>query len=46
MLVGTRAGDTYTESEVRSWFEQEGVRDVVRRDTDFGTSLMIGRKGA
>ena len=46
MLVGTEAGDTYTESQVRRWMEEAGVGHVVRRDTAFGTSLMIGRKRA
>jgi len=43
MLVGTEAGDTYTASEVREWMEEEGLRNVVRKDTPFGTSLIIGR---
>jgi ubiquinone/menaquinone biosynthesis C-methylase UbiE len=43
MLVGTQAGDTYTESEVRGWMEEAGIGDVVRRDTAW-SSLMIGRK--
>ena len=43
MLVGTPEGDTYTESEVRSWMTQAGCRSVVRKDTTFGTNLMIGR---
>ncbi len=45
MLVGTRSGDTYTGGEVRAWMEDVGLKDIKRRDTDFGTSLMIGRKG-
>lgn len=45
MLVGTEAGDTYTESEVRQWMEQEGLRHVVRKDTPFGTTLIIGKNG-
>jgi hypothetical protein len=44
MLVGTEAGDTYTESEVRQWMDEAGLRQVVRKDTPFGTSLIIGRK--
>ena len=46
MLVGTEAGDTYTESEVRQWMEEAGLHQVVRKDTSFGTSLIIGRKEA
>lgn len=45
MLVGTEAGDTYTESEVRHWMEEAGLRRVVRKDTPFGTSLIIGTSG-
>jgi SAM-dependent methyltransferase len=44
MLVGTPEGDTYTESEVRSWMAEAGLRDVVRTDTSFGSSLVVGRK--
>jgi len=44
MLVGTDAGDTYTESEVRSWMKAAGLRSTVRKDTEFGTTLIIGRK--
>ena len=44
MLVGTREGDTYTESEVRSWMEEAGFKAVRRRGTPFETDLMIGRK--
>ncbi|HYL81288.1 MAG TPA: methyltransferase [Candidatus Acidoferrum sp.] len=44
MLVGTDSGDTYTESEVRGWMEEAGLGRIMRKDTEFGTSLMIGRK--
>ena len=44
MLVGTEAGDTYTESEVRLWMEGAGLRSVERTDTPFGTSLIVGRR--
>jgi len=44
MLVATGAGDTYTESEVRDMMGQAGLTDITREDTDFGSSLMIGRK--
>ncbi len=43
MLVGTTEGDTYTESEVRSWMREAGCQSVLRKDTTFGTSLIIGR---
>jgi len=42
MLVGTEGGDTYTEAEVREWVEAAGLGDIVRRDTAFGTTLIIG----
>jgi SAM-dependent methyltransferase len=44
MLVGTPEGDTYTESEVRAWMAEAGLRDVTRTDTSFGTSLVVGRQ--
>jgi 3-hydroxy-5-methyl-1-naphthoate 3-O-methyltransferase len=44
MLVGTESGDTYTESEVRGWMEEAGLRRIMRTDTDFGTTLIIGRR--
>ena len=44
MLVGTEAGDTYTESEVRQWLQEADLRYLQRKDTTFGTTLMIGRK--
>lgn len=44
MLVATECGDTYTDSEIRQWFLDAGVSKVERKNTSFGTSLMIGRK--
>jgi ubiquinone/menaquinone biosynthesis C-methylase UbiE len=44
MLVSTEAGDTYTESEIRSWMAEAGLADVTRTDTRFGSSLIEGRK--
>jgi 2-polyprenyl-3-methyl-5-hydroxy-6-metoxy-1,4-benzoquinol methylase len=46
MLVGTRSGDTYTESEVRSWMNAAGLKKITRNDTPFGTSMIIGVKSA
>jgi SAM-dependent methyltransferase len=43
MLVGTPAGDTYTESEVRSWMTDAGFDAIDRRDMPFGTGLVIGQ---
>jgi precorrin-6B methylase 2 len=44
MLVGTEAGDTFTESEVRSWLEEAGFSSVKKVNTELGTDLMIGKK--
>ncbi len=44
MLVGTERGDTYTESEIGDWMSKAGLADIVRVDTPFKTSLVIGRK--
>jgi SAM-dependent methyltransferase len=44
MLVGTKHGDTYTESEVRTWMQDSGLKDISRKDTRQGISLMMGRK--
>jgi SAM-dependent methyltransferase len=44
MLVATRAGDTYTESEVRDMMGRADLNDIVRKDTDSPSSLIIGRK--
>jgi SAM-dependent methyltransferase len=43
MLVGTEAGDTYTESEVSSWMIAAGLSGVSRQGTPFGTSQIVGR---
>ena len=44
MLVGTEAGDSYTESEVRSWLKEAGFSSIKKINTEFGTDLIIGRK--
>jgi ubiquinone/menaquinone biosynthesis C-methylase UbiE len=44
MLVGTANGDTYTESEMRKWFEAAGISKIERKNTSFGSDLMIGTK--
>lgn len=44
MLVGTEAGDTYTESELRSWMAAAQLHDITRIDTAVGTNLLVGRK--
>ncbi len=44
MLVATEEGDTYTESEVRDWMRKAGLVNIIRKDTKFATTLIIGRK--
>lgn len=44
MLVGTEYGDTYTESEMKEWFINSGINQVIRKDTSFGSNLLIGIK--
>jgi ubiquinone/menaquinone biosynthesis C-methylase UbiE len=44
MLVGTNAGDSYTESEINGWMKETGFTGFVRKDTEYETSLIIGRK--
>lgn len=45
MLVGTTAGDTYTEAEITGWFAGAGFVDVRRVDPrDSGATLVMGRK--
>ncbi len=44
MLVGTERGDTYTETEMKNWFTSAGIKKIERKDTSFGSSLMIGYK--
>jgi SAM-dependent methyltransferase len=44
MLVGTPAGDTYTESEIKTWMEEAGITFTERIDLGPGTGLMIGAK--
>lgn len=43
MLVNTKSGDTYTESEIKGWFEQAGITFVERKETP-STGIIIGRK--
>lgn len=42
MLVGTGAGDTYTESEVAGWMQAARLGRVFRLDTAFNNTLIIG----
>jgi len=44
MLVGTANGDTYTEKEIREWFESAGLSKIERKNTSFGPDLIIAVK--
>ena len=44
MLVGTREGDTFTESEVREWMKAAGLPEITKRETPWGAAQMVGRK--
>jgi 2-polyprenyl-3-methyl-5-hydroxy-6-metoxy-1,4-benzoquinol methylase len=44
MLVGTAAGDNYTEDEMREWFESAGFSKIERKKTSFASELIIGSK--
>jgi predicted O-methyltransferase YrrM len=46
MLVNTRRGDTYTEGEMRQWFEMAGCVDVRRIPTGMENDLMTGTRPA
>lgn len=43
MLVGTRMGDTYTEGEIREWFNKVGLQNPKKIETPFGTTLIMAR---
>lgn len=44
MLVGTPAGDCYTEAEYAAWMREAGFAEVTRRDLPGPVSLVIGTK--
>jgi len=44
MLVGTANGDTYTEAEMREWFESAELKKIERKNTSFGSDLMTAVK--
>ena len=46
MLVGTAAGDTYRESEIREWMKEAGLSDIDKVETPFGSAQVRGRKPA
>jgi len=45
MLVGTSNGDTYTKTEITEWFTNAELNSIEIKNTNFGASLMIARKG-
>ena len=44
MLVNTERGDTYTGGEVSEWMKKAGLKSIEKKETGFGTSLVIGYK--
>ncbi|MEW6195390.1 MAG: methyltransferase [Bacteroidota bacterium] len=44
MLVATEYGDTYTEQEMKEWFANAGIKNIQRKNTSFGSNLLIGIK--
>jgi cyclopropane fatty-acyl-phospholipid synthase-like methyltransferase len=46
MLVGTAAGDTYRESEIRDWMKEAGLSEIDRAESPFGSAQVRGRKPA
>jgi precorrin-6B methylase 2 len=44
MLVNTKSGDTYTESEMRDWLINAGIKSIEKKETSFGSNLLIGVK--
>jgi len=42
MLVGTQAGDTFTEREIRTWMTEAGFENISFKETGIGTNLLIG----
>jgi len=44
MLVGTKHGDTYTETELRKWMKDSGLGDIRLLVAESGMQVMFGRK--
>ena len=44
MLVATECGDTFTEKEMKEWFENAGIKKITRKNTSYGSDLIIGEK--
>ncbi|MGK9475687.1 methyltransferase [Melioribacter sp. OK-6-Me] len=44
MLVSTKEGRTYSESEIKEWLVNAGIRRTEKKETGFGPALYIGFK--
>lgn len=44
MLVGTEDGDTYTETEIKSWLKKSGFTGIRRLEGEGPASMIIARK--
>jgi len=44
MLVGTQAGDTFTENEIRAWLADADFADIRRVDPATDTTLLMAKK--
>lgn len=44
MLVGTRAGSSYSENEYAAWLKDAGFREIRRIDLPAPTGLIVGRR--
>ena len=44
MLVGTEAGDTFTEKEIREWFDYAGLKFFTKLPARMGNQQMIAKK--
>lgn len=44
MLVGTKEGDSYTESDIAGWLEEAGLPDTTRHETDPHHGMVVGSR--
>ncbi len=44
MLVNTKGGDTYTQSEIYSWLTDAGIKELNSKETFHGVTQITGRK--
>ena len=44
MLVGTEGGDTFTETEIKEWFEHAGLKFISKLPAPMSNSQMIAKK--